>query len=406
MTNNDDTSATIIKEIDSLNYSIWHMIGRHDDNANVFEKGINMLEKARSINYKFGEAQCLLNIGLGIFVIKNDKVTAFDFLNNALEIFKEFNDDRWIANTYLTQALIHNTLIEPEAALYKGLKGMSYYENHEGYEFDTTLACYILGTIYKDLKKFNEAEFYYQKGMSITPDKENLWAVRIYTSLANIYTFQENYSKALDISLKALEIFKNDRNNFGASRALTDIGIIYRKLNEFDKALNYMFDGLKIRDEQKLSQFILTSLMEIAYTYYDCKNYDQAIIYYLKSENIAKELSLDSKLIRIYKEMANAYKELSDFFSAVMCYEKLITISNALHQSQLNNKISTLNNELLKEKEAEIEKLRNVELKAAYNLIEEKNKEILQSMRYASRIQKTLLPSEKFIEKNIIRLKK
>ena len=39
-------------------------------------------------------------------------------------------------------------------------------------------------------------------------------------------------------------------------------------------------------------------------------------------------------------------------------------------------------------------------------LVEEKQKDILDSIRYAKRIQKSLLPTEKYIEKNIIRLSK
>lgn len=37
--------------------------------------------------------------------------------------------------------------------------------------------------------------------------------------------------------------------------------------------------------------------------------------------------------------------------------------------------------------------------------VEEKQKEILDSIYYARRIQKSLLPTEKYIEKNFIRLK-
>ena len=39
-------------------------------------------------------------------------------------------------------------------------------------------------------------------------------------------------------------------------------------------------------------------------------------------------------------------------------------------------------------------------------LVEEKQKEVLASIEYAKRIQQSLLPTEKYIEKNLERLKK
>ncbi len=45
-------------------------------------------------------------------------------------------------------------------------------------------------------------------------------------------------------------------------------------------------------------------------------------------------------------------------------------------------------------------------LKAQKEIIEEKNKDITDSIYYARRIQRSLLPPEKYIQKNIDRLKK
>ncbi len=52
-----------------------------------------------------------------------------------------------------------------------------------------------------------------------------------------------------------------------------------------------------------------------------------------------------------------------------------------------------------KEKEAEIQRLRNVELKEAYEVLDLRNKEIRDSLNYASRIQQGLLPEEQELER-------
>ncbi len=81
--------------------------------------------------------------------------------------------------------------------------------------------------------------------------------------------------------------------------------------------------------------------------------------------------------------------------------EKFLKITEQLHAKEKDLKIDNLQNALLIEKEQEIERLRNVELKNAYHLISEKNKEITDSIQYAKRIQKALLASDDLLDKNL-----
>ena len=46
------------------------------------------------------------------------------------------------------------------------------------------------------------------------------------------------------------------------------------------------------------------------------------------------------------------------------------------------------------------------EVEAQKHLVEEKRKEVLDSIHYAKRIQNSLLPTEKYIERNFERLRK
>ena len=50
--------------------------------------------------------------------------------------------------------------------------------------------------------------------------------------------------------------------------------------------------------------------------------------------------------------------------------------------------------------------LQKKEVEQQKQLVEENQKEIIDSITYARRIQSSLLPSEKYIEKSLIRLKK
>ncbi len=396
-----ENTSEIIRSIDKLNQRIWNIRGVPLDGISAFDACSEALEKARKINYPFGVAQCLLNLGMGYFIVQNERVISMQYIQEAFELFKQQDNKKWIANTHLTLAIMNNTMVNPEVALYHGLRGITFFENNTEDKHDKIMGYYILGTIYKDLKKYDEAEKYYKTGLADPSQLNGTWEGRIYNGLANIYTYQEKYKEAIDTSLKALAILRSEKNATAESRSLSDIGHVYKKQKKYNEALKYFFEGLAIRENNNVFRFVLTSVMEIASTYREMGENENALVYYKRAEAIALELDIEAKLVNIYQEMALVYKTMSDFPSAITCYEKLHDVSVGIHKKELEVKISNLSNDLLKEKEAEIERIKNVELKAAYDTIEIKNKEILDSINYAKRIQFVLLANEELLKNNL-----
>jgi serine phosphatase RsbU (regulator of sigma subunit) len=397
-----DTPAEIErikKEIDAVNDRMWNLRAA----PSVDYDPVALIQKAMSesvrIGYRFGEGCCLLNTGMGAFIIKHDYALSENCINRAIKIFQELNDSKWEANAYLTQAIIKNSTGNPETALYLGLKGMEYYRI-ENSGHDHTMACYVLGTIYKDIKKLDEAEKYFKQGIS-TELQYNTWNARVYTGLSNILTERGQFEEALEMGLKGLELLGRDPNEIGVSRALNDLGAIHHKLKNYDKALEYIFKALELRKKNNVKHFILGSLIDIATIYFECEEYQKALDYYLEAEPVAIETNHYTRLSLIYKQQGEIYKILGKSNLAIEALEKLIDVNNVISSEDKEAKISQSENKLLKEREDEIERLRNVELKHAYDLIAEKNKEITDSIHYANRIQKTILAPETELKKHL-----
>ena len=78
----------------------------------------------------------------------------------------------------------------------------------------------------------------------------------------------------------------------------------------------------------------------------------------------------------------------------------------------LGDKINLLKKDKIEAQEKALEVLedkvqqRTAEVVKQKQVLEEKQKEILDSIQYAKRIQQSLLPTEKYIERNLNRLKK
>jgi serine phosphatase RsbU (regulator of sigma subunit) len=395
------TSKELIKSIDDLNYLLWHTRGIPPDGRDLYKECSEALENSRSIDYQFGEAQCLLNLGMGTFILKHDSDLSLSQLQNANLLFKELKNEKWIANSHLTMGIVFNSIGKSESALSNALRGVDYFEKNVEDIHDKSFAFYILGTVYKDLKKYSEAEKYYKIGISSSLAIDALWVGRISSGLSNIYSMQEKYEEAINMGFKALEILKEEKNTVGESRALNDIGSIYKKQKKYDEALDYFLKGLEIREALELKQFALSSHIDIAELFCEIGQIENAIIHLKKAEKKAIETNLSSRLSKIYQDLSSIYKSISDYKQALIYNEKYAQITIDNREKDVDNKIKVLQTELLLEKEAEIERLKNVELKSAYDIIEIKNKEILDSINYAKRIQYALLANRELLDNNL-----
>lgn len=382
-----------IRFIDENNDMLWRQRGSSAQLINIAKLGEEVYQKALTIDYKPGLAKAVLNRSMGIFILKNDAEAALAHLNQAFEIFESIGSKKWIANVHSTRAIILNTVGNKEAAVYNILKSLDYYENSPHEIDDFVMMYYVAGTIYKDLKKFEEAEAYYLKAVEWDTREKSNWSGRVLAGLATVYAESSEYEKALTYSFKSLERLRSEDNNIGESRALSDIGVIYKKQKNYTKALEYLQQALNIRIKENFKQFVITSYLEIASLHSETNNPQEAIVNLEKGMVYAIEIKQIAKLVRIYADLANNYKCIGDFEKATFYLEKQLDVTTEVNKAEVDNRINNLHNTLVKEKEEEIERLRNVELKNAYHLISEKNKEITDSINYASRIQQGILPS-------------
>lgn len=398
-----DTSAVDIekikREIDEANDLVWQQRNSPSSDYDPVALMEFALQRSKDLDYTNGVARCFVNLGMSSFVVSNDHLKAFDYFEKALQLFEQLNDVKWTSNTYITRAIIRNSIGSPEIALYDGLKGIGYYEKNPG-DPDLSMAFYVMGTVYKDLKKYSEAERYYREGIE-SNEHADVWTGRIYASLSNILAEQGKYYDALDLAKKSLNILIDAKNLNGQSRALNDIGCIYKKLGDNEKALENLFRALDIRKQHNLKHFVLPSLIDIAEVYLQKGDKENAIKYFLEAEEYGKETKHFLRLTLVYKSLANIYKEQKNFQLLVETYEKLIEMNAKAHAIEREAKLNQSESKLVKEKEEEIERLKNFELKKAYEVIEQRNKDIHDSITYAKRIQNALLAHEDHLRENL-----
>ena len=146
---------------------------------------------------------------------------------------------------------------------------------------------------------------------------------------------------------------------------------LYEKQRDFEKAMKYFKLSELINDSVK-NQKIVKEIYEMQKKHESEKNEKEMQM--LRQQDIIKNLDLKKNRITIY--------------FTIIAFILALLLSIVLYN---RFRIKRRSNELLTSQK---------------KVIEDKNKNILDSIRYAKRIQTSLLPTEKYIERNLNRLMK
>ncbi|MCK5857549.1 MAG: tetratricopeptide repeat protein [Bacteroidales bacterium] len=276
-------------------------------------------------------------------------------------------------------------------------------------------ASYIgLGNILIDQGKYDEALDYYNKSLALEHLLNgNEGIVLALSSIASIYLKKDNYELALDYSFKALKLSRKSDLKYRISLVLSQVGDLYIKLNDFYNSEKYLLESLSLSQElefKKIEQKALKSLSDLYIEMKDYKKaYDYSKLYHLTKDSIFnaekfKELST----LEIKYETAEKNKKI------LLQKNEIETSNLKLHQERIIRNIFIVGilvallfsvyiytiyrqkkraNALLAKQRNEIEKQRD-SIHYQKSVIEKIHKQVSESIDYATRLQRSILPDE------------
>lgn len=390
-----------------LEFSLNYGDSYSDQMKPLMEEGVAL---SRRIDFELGEILCYFNT---LFFGGLTKGSAF------AEIEESFSKD--------PMAVVRK--LEKEPYWYSlGLNQLSfYYWFHGEYEKGFNLAFeavrrgegsddknvgwnyFSLGVFFFDIRDFDNSDLYYGKAYEWFERYEVEYGVaRAGNGLASVALMRNELQKARPLLLQAAQSYRNLSHYSGLSRALNDLGVLQRGLKQYDEAEKILGEAIKLRQEINHVQGLITTYTEVAELYIEKKQYPEALKNLFIALDLSEKAKSRQKTMRLHKLLYDVYKSLGDTYKALEHFEKFYDLRTNLMGDEATNNIKRLQTKFEKEKseqEAEIERLKNVELKKAYEIIEQKNKDIHDSINYASRIQRSLLPSERNVHKMLQNLR-
>jgi len=289
-----------------------------------------------------------------------------------------------------------------------------------------------------------------------------------YNNIAIIYSDQGNFEEALKNHFASLKIKELLNDKVGIATSQTNIGVSYYAGGDYAKALEHQLIAMKMHEEVRENGGLALNYYNIGNISVKQKKYKQAREYYLRSVELSEKTHNTHNLRDAYHALTTLTELEGDYKGAFENLKKYVLYSDSLENedtrirtlqaqmsydyekkeavAEIEHKKDLESRQVLSEEKSRkqmiilffvlgslvllivfsayvfrslriMRKRKNIielqktlveeqtqEVESQKILVEEKQKEVIDSINYARRIQRSQLPTEKYIEKNLKRL--
>ncbi|HWY11922.1 MAG TPA: tetratricopeptide repeat protein [Bacteroidia bacterium] len=378
------------------------------------------LQLAKKINYPYGIAYAYSSLGSAL-TTKSKYDEAIQTLLLSLNIYEKINHKNGIAH-------VCNTIANTYIGLGNNAKAYEYYlkcfnisDQKPVNEHMLTVASFGLGSVLVTQNKSKEAITYFEKAVNGFNKEGNApYAAMAMTMIGESYVNDSDFVSAEKYFLEAMPALEKENDEYAIAVNCNNLGGIELHKKNYAKAFSYFDKALKLNlkrgawDNIQNNALKLSQLMERQNKSIEALNYYKMYVQYKDSViNIERNKALanaESKYSAEKKEQLLTLKNLEleksrsevkqrntliyVFIGAFLLFAVLLFL--VYNQYRQKRKI----NILLEHQFSEI-KIKSVQIEQQKNLIEEKNKDIMDSINYSKHIQQAILPSEKLIESTL-----
>lgn len=264
---------------------------------------------------------------------------------------------------------------------------------------------YQLAVFHSDLREYDVAQQHFDSAEKQAAAIEAIYQLaRIRSGQAAIAIAQNRMDDAMRLNEMALTGYRDCGHFIAMSRALNDLGVIYARQGDHVKAKKYLAEAMEIRRKSNYLPGLTTTQMELARILMLENDPDGAQQLLEDALKISVTMKARQKAITCHSMLSEIHKTKKNYQAALGHFEQSYAIKSELSGEEASNRIKQLQQKHATEQaeqEAEIHRLKNVELKRAYDAIEYQNKSILDSINYARRIQTALLGSRNLLAKHL-----
>lgn len=367
--------------------------------------GQEALSLSKKINYNTGIAISYNNLA-GVMRDRGDFKTALEYFLLSSTYYEKGKNSKGLASVLNNIGGMYGILNNMPKALEYFRKSLRV-KQEMGDKQGIANALNNIGNVYKSMGKVDSAMSCYETSLKLKKELNDLLGMaQTLNNIGSVYSGEKDYRTAIKYYEQSLDLKKKTGDKRGISVSLIDLATCYRFLGDYDLALVYAMQGLETSKQLGLLETMADAEDIMALIYADKKMYDKAYahlnIFLRYRDSILNEKSMQQ------------LNELQTKYETVEKDKKLLEQKMQIDHEQVENRrksiisyglglgILLLGIVVFLVLRGYVQKKKaNTEITEQKAIIEEKNKEILDSIHYAKRIQGALLASDTLLKKNL-----
>jgi tetratricopeptide (TPR) repeat protein len=376
-------------------------------------------QEEKKINNKKGMASCLNAVG-NIYFTQSDYPKALEKYFASLKIQQETNHIEGIANALSNIGLVFKKQKDYDKALKYSFKSLEVEKKHHRVQGEA-ISLSNIGDIYFKIGKRDSAIYYFNQSLEIYKNiNDEVGLADIYSSIGLFYESIRDYQEALSYHTKALSIYDRLQQPDGQAIELYNLANCLANTNQIKEAISYLNKSIEISINSNLLENIVVG-EELLASIYERKNlYKESLSHYKKFMLYRDSIFTIDKLDEISRnEVKFEFEKKAAEDSLKNIHDQQIKDSQIeAHELQIEKDkikrnylyigiiilivflVIIYNRFSTSQKQKAIIEVQKIEVEKQKALVDEKQKEIQDSINYAKRIQNSFITSEEEFEKN------
>lgn len=254
-------------------------------------------------------------------------------------------------------------------------KGIKYTDQSGNLQYKSN-ALMSLGNIYLNLEQIDKSLEYLHKAKNLVLNLESISSLgTIYLNLGNAYLTQNDLDSALYCYQTSLNYCKATNNDYTMSTTFNNLGEVHMKLNHMDSSFYYYSEGMRLREELNLQSDLIYSYSGLCSWYTKQKNSAKAVLWGEKALVLSNDFKSYVHTVPAAQSLYEAYQLAGQHEKSLNTY---IILQNALDSIQSKSNQKELLNQEIKyeyEKNKMVDSLAFVKQKELDDIAIAKDKE-------------------------------
>lgn len=308
-----------------------------------FSKGKNCLKQflsSKSYQSPKEKAMALNNLGVANYELGQyaEGVRAYQ---KALHVYEETRNDTLLAQAQLNLGLAYKEIGLDSLAITSLNESISTFDAlHLSREKSSGINA--IGNLYRDAGQYFESEKMLKRSYRIRLGSEDEKGVaKSLHNLGTLYLVQDDFEKAKGFYQEALKLKKRLGNPLLMASTYAKLGELFIRMEELDSARYYLNKSvsLRIRSGKKKTKGTALSNMHLGRLHMYANQFDSARVYFDQSMEFLEQNNAQKDLLDLYSEQVVLYKKTGRLDAALTYMEKLqemrYTVASDKHKMEL-----------------------------------------------------------------------